>query len=221
MTAKPLDNTSARLTPVKFIALRLIALKLVVAWLFVSIFFFMCGEWIIHILLPYLSFWTNLVAHNYSAELNINTSQTGKIIAIVATATEDVYRLNIPIAPKGTSVTGSGTLMHALVPIVILFTILFSWPTTFKKQVTQIIFGLVIMLLLLALTTPILLASHIEEVFHTAAQNYAGKELPMPLMMRWVVFMEIGGVWLLPINGAFLSVKSSDFFIHFVSNKSS
>ncbi len=190
-----------------------ISIRLVIAWLLVSILFFTCGEWIIHALLPYLTWLTNLIAHNYSAELNISDSPTGKIFNIVATATEDVYRLEIPIAPKGTRITGNGTLMHALVPIVILFTILCSWPTTLKRLMAQIVLGAPVTLLILALTTPILLASHIEQVFHSAAQNYAGKELPMPFMMGWAVFMEIGGVWLLPIIGAFLCIKASAFVV--------
>jgi hypothetical protein len=189
--------------------------RFLIAWLLVSIFFFLCGEWIIQALLPYLTFVTHSLAHHYSAELNIVDNPTGKIISIVATATEDVYRLSIPIAPKGTQVNGSGTLLHALVPIVILFTILFSWPVELKKMFAQVLLGLPFTLLILALTTPPLLTSHIEHVFHTAAQNYAEKDLPMPFAMKWVVFMEMGGVWLLPIISAFLCVKANGLFAGF------
>lgn len=186
-----------------------IILRLIIVWLLVSIFLFNVGEWIIHALLPYLGFCVNLLGHNYTAELSIDSSVTGKIISLVATASEDIYRLEIPIAPKGTVFAGQVTLMHALVPVVILFTILFSWFTTRYRFITQIIAGIPMALLILTLTTPMLLSSHVEQVFHTAAQHYAEKELPMPFIMEWVVFMEMGGVWLLPIIGAFFCIKIS------------
>ncbi|MES2821999.1 MAG: hypothetical protein V4732_00255 [Pseudomonadota bacterium] len=186
-----------------------ITLRLIIVWLLVSIFLFYFGEWIIHGLLAYLRFCVNLLGHNYTAELSIDNSVTGKIISLMAIATDDIYRLEIPIAPKGTAFTGQVTLAHALVPTVILFTILFSWFTTRNRFITQIIVGMPMALLILTLTTPMLLSSHVEQVFHTAAQNYVGKELPMPFIMEWVVFMEMGGVWLLPIIGAFLCIKIS------------
>ncbi len=186
-----------------------LVLKLIIVWLLVSICLFNFGEWIIQALLPYLRFCVNLLGHHYTAELSINNSVTGKIISLVATATEDIYRLKIPIAPKGTAFTGQATLLHALVPMVILFTILFSWVTTRSRFVAQVIVGVPMALLIFTLTTPMLLLSHIEQVFHAAAQNYAGKELPIPVIMDWVVFMEMGGVWLLPIIGAFLCIKIS------------
>lgn len=190
-----------------------LSLRLIVAWLLVSIFFFVSGEWVVRALLPYLTAVTNMLAHNYTTELSISNNSTGKIIAIVATATEDVYRLEIPIAPIGTRINGSGTLMHALVPIVILYTILIAWPAALTKLFTHIVLGVPATLCMLALTTPMLLLSHIEQVFHTAAQNYAGKELPLPFMMNWVVFMELGGMWLLPMVFSFLCIKLSAFFV--------
>jgi hypothetical protein len=197
-----------------------ISARLIIVWLCVSVFFFMFGEWIIEVLLPFLTFVTNLLAENYGAELNIASSDAGKIIEIVATATEDVYRLEVPIAPKGTSITGKATLMHALVPLVILFTILLSWSVEIKKFLIQVVLGFPVALMILGLTTPMLLNSYIENVFHSAAENYSGKELPLPLMMDWVVVMEMGGVWLLPIIGAFFCIQASAAFVRFFTRDS-
>jgi hypothetical protein len=180
-----------------------ISIRLIVVWLLVSLFFFIFGEAILQLLLPYMTWLVNLMANNFHVELKIFDGQ----FIMSAIATQDVYRFNIPIAPKNTRIPANASVLHALVPIVILCTILLSWPNSFKKTIASMGFGLISSFILLSVTTPFLLVSHVERVFFTAAQNYAGTALSPPLIMNWIVFMEIGGVWLLPIIFAFLCVK--------------
>ena len=152
-----------------------------------------------------------------------------KNISILVTLTENLYRVlpdkyshsgisaaPIPIAPKGTRIEGSGTLLHAMVPIVILFTILISWPAKIKKMLIQIVLGIPFAFVIIALTTPLLLLAHVENVFQTAAENYIKTELPTPFLMWWVMLMEGGGVWLLPIVAALLCIGASSVLMRFV-----
>jgi hypothetical protein len=179
-----------------------LARRILIVWALVAVFFYWAGGLIVHMVLPWLEIVTNLLAKNYHADLSIGTGTQGTVINILATVTSSIYQYNIPIAPKGAQLAAAGTLAHALTPLVIFFALIFSWPGSFKAVLTRAFIGVPIGIAILSATMPFLLTSHIEEIFHSALQTVAQKNMPLPFVMTWVILMEMGGLWLLPIIGA-------------------
>jgi hypothetical protein len=176
--------------------------RFLVVWALVAVFFYYSGEFIVRVFLPWLATVTNMLAEYFHADLSIVPDKQGVVIKILARVTQDIYQYNFPIAPKGAELTAVGTLAHALTPLVIFFALVLSWPGSFKALVLRVVMGVPVGIVLLSAILPCLLVSHIEGVFHSALQTVAKKEMPMPFIMTWVIFMEMGGVWLLPIMGA-------------------
>lgn len=186
-----------------------LAVRFLISWSLVTIFFYFSGEFIIRILLPYLAFICNLLSQNYHTELFLGDGSQGMVINIAATVTHDIYQYNVPIAPTGARITAAGGLVHAMIPLVVLFSILLSIPTTFKRTLFQLAIGIPISIIILTCTTPVLLTSHIESIFYSALQNVTHKDMPTPLIMQIVEFMEIGGLWLFSLLGAVICILIS------------
>lgn len=181
-------------------------------WVLVAMFFYYCGATLLQLALPWLQWIANLLSVNYHAELSLGLGDKGTVINIVARVTDDIFQYNIPIAPKGTELTGAGTLVHALTPLVILFTLIIAWPGSLRVVLARILVGVFIGLAILSCSLPFLLVSHIDEIFYNALQNAAKKPMPQPAIISWVMFMEMGGIWLLPIVGALGCVASTQQF---------
>lgn len=173
--------------------------RFVLCWVLVGGFFYICGAFIIQGVLPLLQWVANGMSADYQAQLSMSGGGNGTIINIVATLTSNIYQYNYPIAPKGTVLRAAGTLVHALTPLVILFSILIAWPGSLRAIILRGLLGLPAGLIILTLSLPFLLVGHIEGRLFSALQNIADREMPMPAIMQWVMFMEMGGLWLLPI----------------------
>ena len=157
-------------------------------------------------LLPYLEFWVNTLADHYRATLFMGTGAQGGVINISATVTADIYQYNFPIAPKGAQFTAAVTVAHALIPWVVIYSILLLWPGSFRQLILRLWLGVIAAILVISLTEPALLAAHIEEIFYAALQKIANQEMPMPRLLYWVMFMEVGGIWWLSINMAIVCI---------------
>lgn len=186
--------------------------RVLLVWVLVAVFFYYCGATLLQLVLPWLQWIANVLSVNYHAELGLGSGDKGTVINIVAQVTEDIYQYNIPIAPKGAELTGAGTLVHALTPLVILFTLIIAWPGSLRAVLARMLVGVPIGLAVLSCSLPFLLVSHIDEIFYTALQNVAKKPMPQPAIISWVMFMEMGGIWLLPLIGALGCVASAHHF---------
>ncbi len=183
------------------------SLRLLLVWLMLSISILFLSEALIALLLPYLTWCVNLLSNHYTSLLTIVNDGVAAKVQIVATITQAVYISGIPVSPPGVKLTGSINLIHALVPVVILYVILLCWPVRhFKERLLMCILGIPAVLLIMALTVPTLLAGHIEATLLSAAERASGRDLDRPFIMDWVIFVETGGRWLLPLLAAILCI---------------
>lgn len=135
-----------------------------------------------------------MIQDNFRPVLHINTNQNG-LISMTA-----ITRRSIPvIAAAGAKLTAGAHIFHSMVPYVLLFTLLAAWPVSHTRD-RWLLMGLAfpLMLLLSALTVPFQLAGSIEIMFQQYAQQYSATR-NKPLLLYWMLFMEGGGNWLLPI----------------------
>lgn len=173
--------------------------RFVLSWVLVGGFFYFCGAFILQAVLPWLQWIANGLGEHQQVQLSMGNGGKHRVINIVATLSADIYQYNYPIAPKGTVLRAAGTLVHALTPLVILFSLLLAWPGSLRALILRTLLSLPASLIILSLSLPFLLVGHIQSSLFNALQNVAQREMPMPLILHWVMFMEMGGLWLMPL----------------------
>lgn len=180
-----------------------LAPRILFIWIIVSVFFLLTGELLIQALIPYFTWVLNQLSDQYVSTLQIATQDGSKMIQAITTITQEIYIENIPVSPPGVQFKVASNLVHALVPLVILYCILLSWPNIeLRERLVLCLIGVPVSIIIITLVVPPLLGGHIEATLLTAAESMAQRKLPTPLIMQWVIFIESGGRWLFPILGA-------------------
>lgn len=118
-------------------------------------------------------------------------------------------RIRYPIAlgpgriiPVGQPLPAQSNVIHAMVPVVIFFSVLMAVLVgNWRQRVLGMACGLPFALILLLLTVPFQLVGLIEISIQQLAASL-GLPRPMPLTLRWMILMEGGGRWALPIAAA-------------------
>lgn len=89
---------------------------------------------------------------------------------------------------------------HSLVPLVLLFTAVVSWPFAGRREAAvRLALAIAVAPPILALSTPVLLVGGQQLAFFEAALS-RGAAFEAPALATLMVFMESGGRWLLPLT---------------------
>ncbi len=183
-----------------------ISRRLIIVWVCLSMLSLLLGDRLMRPVLPLVSSVISSIQSDYRPKLEINKSHPD-LIHMQATT-----RHIIPsIAAIGAKLTAGAHISHALVPWVILFSVLIAWPVEcFRQRILLLMLGFLLSMLVVALTIPFQLAGSIEMMFQRYAQQY-GVNREKPFLLTWMLFLEVGGRWLLPIMlaiGTCLSLQS-------------
>ncbi len=171
-----------------------IAWRLILSWLILSAGVMLQGEQIIRPVLPFVTSVIEVIQSDYKARLNINQDQPG-IIQMQAVTRRSISG----IAARGAKLTAGVQVTHNLVPLVLLFSILMSWPLKKHRQrYLLLMLGIPLSYAIVALTIPFQLAGSIENMLQGYAQQYAVNR-DKPWLLSWMLFLEVGGRWLLPV----------------------
>lgn len=174
-----------------------IIVKAFLIWLILSILGFFLRINIINLLIPFYEKVAEISYQDYHIEISIKKEKTDKVV-IRATPLK-----NIIVSPKqtlsaGTTIEGSISLLHCLVPILILLMIAFSLPIkSFKQTIILILFVIPAIFLISGLTAPLQLLAQLEIGFYNAALK-VGYQKEEPWVLTWSLLTEGGGRWLLP-----------------------
>ena len=179
-----------------------LSIRLVLAWLLLSVAGVTLGSQITSLLLPFFSVVVHSISPIYENSLQIINYQGSTMIEITARLLHPVNVTDSLVIPPGKSLTASIHVMHVLVPMIILYTFLFAWPVRkLQERLQLLLLGIPVNIIILGLTIPALLAGHIE--MQLLSMIHAGGGQPVsPFLLKWVVFVEMGGLWLFPIIGA-------------------
>lgn len=175
-------------------AITLLAAKGLAIWLALSLAGFFVGDKLIHSLLPFYETVSEVASKGYAANIDIKEDD----VVLYATALKAQPITPERSLPAGTTIQSSITVLHALVPIVILSTIILTWPAKNLTQRGYLIATLIpAVLIISALTVPIQLLGQLEIGFQNAAVK-AGLIREEPFVLTWMVLTEGGGRWLIP-----------------------
>jgi hypothetical protein len=176
-----------------------ISLRLLAAWLTLSALGFLFGKEIISPLLPFISWVVGLIEPGISPLVTVQPHQANEIIHLSATTLRSLEVSKSLLIPEGLRLTAAGSLAHALVPLVILWTLVVAWPmATARERISLLLLTLPATLITVALTTPFLLVGRMEIMLSEMAFQ-RGEQRQEPLVLTWLLFTEGGGRWLLPI----------------------
>ena len=174
----------------------LLAVRALIIWLILSLAGFFAGDKLITALIPFYETVTEAASDGYVANISIQEAQETKIV-LAATAIKPQAITDQRDLPAGTTIKSKITVLHALVPIVIFFTIIFSWPL---RSVAQRMYLLILsipgLFFVSATTAPIQLLGQLELGFQNAATK-AGVVREEPFVLTWMLLTEGGGLWLI------------------------
>ena len=178
------------------------SLHLLLAWLILSVAGFIFGEKIVVLFLPYLGWVSDIISVSYKPSLEVISQGNTLLIHMQAVVEQPIYVHNTMTIPPGVKMTAGSNLIHTLVPLVILFSTLSAWPTTdFRQRIILLLLGLPMIFLILGLTVPFLLAGHLEIMLTEYAEK-GGEVREMSLLVVWMLFNEMGGIWIIPLVSA-------------------
>ncbi len=186
--------------------LRVLALRLGLAWVALAVVGFFAGSALIRTTLPLIAAVTSGLLPEMQCELALVEKPYTDQLQLTATNATPLLLAGAAMVPAGQQLAGSANVIHALVPLVILLSIVLGWPvSSLRQRLAIIVAGLAACALLLAATTPFQLAGHIEIGLQQLAAR-AGVDRAEPLTLTYMIFLESGGRWMLAVALAVLSV---------------
>ncbi len=180
----------------------LLIIKALGIWVALSLAGFFWGEKLIDNLVPFYESVAEAASEGYVAKISVKHEVVDYILLEVITLHDRLVTPKVTL-PAGTTLPPAKiTVLHALVPIVILLTIVFAWPIKNSKQRLYLyLMAVPALFFVSALTTPLQLLGNLELGFQNAAASVGLVREP-PLVLTWMLLTEGGGRWLLPVLAA-------------------
>lgn len=175
-----------------------LAIKALLVWMALSLAGFFWGNTLIEALLPYYEYVAQQANPNYQPTMRIVEGDVDNV-SLAGTALKSIPITPQQALPAGRTIESSITVLHALVPLVILLTIIIAWPVESSKQrIILLLLSVPALLFVSALTAPIQLLGQLEIGFLNAAMQY-GVVREKSWILNWMLFTEGGGRWLIPL----------------------
>lgn len=175
-----------------------LAIKAFLIWLALSLAGFFWGEHLIKVLTPFYGEVIEQIDSNYQTHVFINNEAEKKVV-LAATALRAIPIVADKSLPAGRTIESNGTVLHALVPLVILLTVILVFPLqNFKQRIFLAVLTMPAILFVSALTVPLQLLGNLEVGYMNALAKY-GYTKDAPWALEWMLLTEGGGRWLIPV----------------------
>ncbi|HUK63813.1 MAG TPA: hypothetical protein VLV15_10770 [Dongiaceae bacterium] len=180
-----------------------LAARLLLAWLAVSVLAGLAGHHLIAALLPVFTFVVKAASPELVPRLDIAVRNHEYMLELSFWTTRPIPLGDHMVLAAFSRFENAAThVSHTLAPATILLVPVLAWPArTLAEWSVRTVLALPLLLLLLAVTAPLLLSGRVELTLLEMQARY-GASPAAPLLVAWVIFLESGGRWLLPIVGA-------------------
>jgi hypothetical protein len=168
---------------------------------------FLFGRTLLEALLPLFRVVITLVQGDFAPTLDIAGVGGEMTVRMSAYTTRAIPLTADRLLLPGTPVNYTATsVLHALVPAVPLLTPLLAWPIgTWREGLSRGLLGVPAFFLVMLTTTPLFLAGRFQMAIGDMARRYGG-QLDDTWLVRWAIFTEMGGRWLVPILAAVVCI---------------
>ena len=183
------------------------SVKAFLIWILLTVIVIFFGNKLLIPLLHYFASVANFFIDGYLFEIKTSMVKSEPAIIMIVKNLNDITSSeNAVLLNSGYTTAIYAHTVNILVPLVILFSLILAWPIKSLKQGTiMIASGIIFLILVLLFTVPFQLFGIFENELNNIAlnnqQNYA-----FSLVHYWQVFCDAGGVWLLAILGAVISI---------------
>jgi len=201
MQSRPTDNGPSRRLLLR-LSLRAIAICSVL-----GLALFLGGRLVVFAALPALTVFIDTVQSDFVADLSLAPARGGWMVQMRPLSVRA-----IPIAPGKVLQAGTRlepfatTLAHTLVPPLLFLTAVLVWPATRPREwLVRLLAAVPTLAVLLLLGAPILLMGRLQMWLVEMGMHY-GAAFREPAWVTFMIFMESGGNWLLPLCAAIACV---------------
>lgn len=171
-----------------------VSLRLLITWTVLSVLILVSGRRVVDFFLPFIAWVIKQIQSDYWPQLAIDDRQPD-LIQMIGEARHAIPAL----VAAGDQLTAGVHVLHALVPVVIFYSLLMAFPVkSMRHRALLLLLSLPFNWLLIATSVPFQLAGHIELLFQELAQQYQVEREP-GWLLDWMLFLEVGGRWLIPI----------------------
>lgn len=182
------------------------ALRLCIAWLVVSALGYWQGTAFLRLCAPVISATVRLIAPELTSHIEIVTENAQAQVLLDARVARPLRLDAQHTIPTGQPLPSRANVIHALVPLVIFFCVVLAAPARdLCGRGLSLALAFPIALVIVLLTTPFQLVGLIEMAIQQHASGL-GLERAEPFTLRWMILLEGGGRWILPIAAALLNV---------------
>jgi hypothetical protein len=183
-------------------ALRL-SLRVLLTWAGLAVVLLFGGRVLLTAMLPLFNVFIDLMQPDFVPSLEIVPDADGWVVRLRPLIAKAIAVGPGTIIPPGARLDWFSTSVdHTLVPILLFLTALLSWPTTGTREWgLRVLTGLPALIVVLLLSAPILLIGRVQMwVTELAVRN--GAAFHEPALVTFMIFMESGGRWLVPLVAA-------------------
>jgi len=189
--------------------LRNCALRLCLAWLVFSALGFLYGSALLGACTPLLSAAVRIIAPALTSHVALIETHGTPELLLDASVARPLQLDATHAVPTGQPLPSRANVVHVLVPLVIFFSALCAMPVRGPREWTWLaLLAIPLAGATLLTTAPFQLVGLIE----MAIQQHAvalGIFRPEPWTLKWMLFLEGGGRWVLPIAFAVLGFALS------------
>ena len=183
--------------------------RLLLAWALLSLLGYVAGERLIAGLRPALAATLHQIAPAFSGPLELIDHRGERHLRYTAQTTRALSLGRQLVVPPGAALPASASIAHLLVPLVLFGAALVAWPVGHRaERWRRGLFSLPGMLVVLLSTAPAQLVGLIEMSLQAYAETHGTGRAP-PLVLNWMLLLEGGGRWALPIVVAVLVVLAA------------
>ncbi len=187
-------------------AIQVFFIKALVIWLTLTLLVIFYGD---ELLKPFMYFFcviAEIFTDGYSVNMRSGLKGTEEFIIMSFTTLKDITLGDSILIKEGLSVSTYRNDVNMLVPLVILFSLILAWPLkSFKQSIVMVASGLINLLIILLATIPFQGIAWLERhLASSAASN--NKDYVFSYIYHWGVICDSGGIWLLSIIGAIVSI---------------
>lgn len=186
-------------------------LRAALVWATCTALGFFLGPMITEAMLPLYRLAVDALMPYFAAQLRVvEPAEGARQIQMLATVIRPLPLTPEVTVPVGRQVPASITVLHSMVPAVVLMTLALAWPVhSASRLLVRATLALVASLVVLLLVNPAHMVGNLEIGLQGAIEQMGG-DRPEPWVIRWMLLMEGGGRWALAIVAATLCISVSD-----------
>lgn len=169
------------------------------AWFLFTCVAFFEGNNALKVFTPILGGVVNIFNRPFASRLQVVSMEQGDVIGLLSRAKSSIPLVSGMKIPANTRIYTNLDTLHVLAPVVLLFTFLVCLPAGgLKNWLFRASLVLMLSIAMIVLGTPALLVGKTQMYIQSVIEA-AGLARPIPPVMLWMLFWELGGMWLPPL----------------------